>query len=217
MTTIDYFTREAFREFAGDTPAEKYDDAQIDMAQEEVIATLEEWAHCAWPNVTGVAGDGTALARRSTTDIFDGGPGPFVLTKWPVFAISDITVDGDALAADGYYLYNESGVLRPVNAIMPVPRILVVTYTYGFNACPPQVKRPAMMATKTRLDQGQFSNRRTDKIPRRVTQYNTEGTTFQMNLSGEEDADPWPWDPDSARDVRSYFARTRRHTMGAMV
>lgn len=66
---IDYFTRDEFREFTHDLVAPyRYQDADIDRAQDHVIRALEAWANSAWPNIPQLGlGDMTVNDATLTT------------------------------------------------------------------------------------------------------------------------------------------------------
>ena len=47
----DYFTVDEFRVFAGEKKGGAFSEAEINEAQQEVIDSLEIWAHSAWPSL----------------------------------------------------------------------------------------------------------------------------------------------------------------------
>lgn len=210
----DYFTRAEFRSFAGDPGGASpvYSDAEIDDAQAEVIDHLEQWAMSAWPNVTGADGDGTAATRRSTSEVFDPDK-VFLLGRLPAGEVTEITVDGEVVADDTYFAYLDEGYVSVNNGLGSSPRDVVITYTYGFESTPFSIKRAAMQATKSLLDQSRSQGK---KIPSNVQQYQTEGTTFVFDENRDDFLRPWPWDPDASQLVRSYWSSERPMTVGAV-
>ena len=69
---MDYVTRAEFRKFAGQQGGGKYNEEQIDNAQEEVIERLEDWAHSAWPNVGVSIGTGSITQADKTLTLTSG-------------------------------------------------------------------------------------------------------------------------------------------------
>lgn len=80
-------------------------------------------------------------------------------------------------------------------------------FTFGATECPIEIKRPAIEAAQKLAKTEQFRSR----IPRNVTSYRTEGTTFVMDAATREMA-PWPWDDNASTDVRTYWMPSRSQT-----
>jgi hypothetical protein len=146
--------------------------------------------------------DGTAQDARSRTETFDGGKDLLLLGRVPVIALTTFTRDGVAVASTDYDLYPETGTIRFESPALSGRRVFVVTYTYGFQACPWSVKRPAILAAKTLLTKQEGRS----GIPAGVTAYTSEGTRFELDgekrIGGEG---PWPWDQDASRSVSAYW------------
>lgn len=212
----DYFTVDEFRRFAGERAGGKYSEDAIIEAQEEVISTLEAWARSAWPNVTGTAGDGTALAEREMTEELEyTGAKKLFTSMVPIIEVVSLNTISDVgitvVAVENYRVMERQGVIR-----LAAPPLrgtwgeYEITYTYGFTSCPREVKRPAMQATQALL--------RSDtpgKVPDKVSQMTTEATTFLYGTAGTQLAGPWPWAPDASEALRSFWGRDRPRRAGA--
>lgn len=215
---IDYFTRAEFREYANDPAgaSERYSNADIDRAQAEVIERLEAWAHTAWPNVTGANGDGTAAARRATSETLDAYDAQLVLAAYPIVAPLTAFTAGDpptTVPLTSYDVHPERGLIEFGSELeVRLPRHYVVTYSYGYTATPMSIKRPAMQATKTLLDRGEGRS----GIPPNVRTYTTETATFEFDEEPDQPYKPWPWDESASRDVRSFWLPNRAPTVGAI-
>ena len=209
----DYFTRAEFRNFVGDTAdPQKYSDSAIDEAQKEVIDELERWADSAWPNVTGIDGDGTAAAPRSAVETFDPDES-FIVSRVPIIEITEITDDAVVVDATRYDVYLEEGVIAAPNGLGSKVRGVVISYTYGFDSTPFAVKHAAMQATKAMLDQAKGKGSR---IPPNTSQMQTETTTLVFKDVTDDNLRPWPWAPSASQAVRSYWSDQRPMTAGAI-
>lgn len=172
--------------------------------------TVAELATNAGTLVSGVAvkwgdGDGTAQSPRSRTETVDAKGDALLLGRIPVIALTTFTRDAVAVDADLYNLYPETGRIWFDNDQLEDRRVIVVTYTYGFQSCPWSVKRPAILAAKSLLT-GQEGR---SAIPSNVKAYTSEGTRFELDGEQKSGGGPWPWDTAASRIVSSYWSPRR--------
>lgn len=169
--------------------------------------TVAELATNAGTTVSGVSvkwgdGDGTAQAPRTRTETVDAKGDVLLLSRHPVIALTTFTRDGEAIDADTYSFYPDIGKIWFDADQLEGRRVLVATYTYGFQSTPWSVKRPAILAAKSLLT-GQEGR---SAIPAGVTSYTTEGTRFELGDTPKAgDVGPWPWDVSASRQVVSYW------------
>lgn len=126
----------------------------------------------------------------------------------PEIGYTDIGSTQDFL--DGYFLDTDIGAVKwgrsvggypPSYRFEPLMAKLTVVYQYGYIETPWAVKRPCIKSTKTLLDQDQ---NRGGKVPRNVSRYETEKTTFDFGKKPGR-AKPWPWDPIASDDINGYW------------
>lgn len=150
-------------------------------------------------------GDGTAQSPRTRTETVDAKGDVLLLSRHPVIALTTFNRDAVAIAADTYNLYPEIGKVWFDNDQLEARRILVVTYTYGFQSCPWSVKRPAILAAKSLLT-GQEGR---SAIPAGVTSYTSEGTRFELGEQPKAGEGPWPWDTSASKQIVSFWGPRR--------
>lgn len=86
---------------------------------------------------------GQALEEAETTETLDGnGREELNLSRWPVSDVASVAEDGEALTFDDDYRWSASGVLYRVDGWWEdKPRIVVVTYTAGWDPIPTKMKQ----------------------------------------------------------------------------
>lgn len=92
---------------------------------------------------TGLVEDeiGQSLVLGSTTDNLDGtGSNSLVLSRWPVTAVTSVTVDGVALVAGEDYKWERAGILTRIGGVWGCDEKITVVYTAGYDPIPPSVK-----------------------------------------------------------------------------
>lgn len=80
------------------------------------------------------------VAVRTVVETVNAGRSSLVLRQAPVVAVTSVTVDGTALAADTYALHASSGVVySPTGAVLGNGTTTVVTYTAGRPVVPADI------------------------------------------------------------------------------
>jgi hypothetical protein len=211
----DYFTRAEYRLWF---PGTLHTDEQIDGAQAVVIDHIERWARSAWPNVTGVEGDGTAAAPRSRIETIETDKPDIFLERVPVIAVASVTVDGILAVVDDHYTTDLAlGIVGFHYGPDGFTVEAVTTYTYGHTSTPPAIKHAAMLATYSYIEANRpDGGGGAGAIPPNVESYTTEGTTFVMRDEdiGDDAFRPFDWDMVASRMVRSFWAPDRPRVVG---
>lgn len=197
----DYFTEDDFREVVHDsTSPYRYETADIDRAQEEVIDRLERYARTSW----------TARARTQT----ERSTAPLLLfDRVPVLAVTSVTLDGTAFTLSDLEMHFAIGRIRwgdwsiPGSPRLSTPGLVSIIYTYGFDyaagAVPWSIRRPCIQASRTLLD----GEEERGKIPRNTLRYSSERTDLTLGRRGA--GKPWPWDSGASDDIRTYWDSSR--------
>lgn len=150
---------------------------------------------------------GTAATPRSITHKQMWRVPLYTLSRKPVIELTSFTLaDVDV---EDYTLLEDEATLRWMDwdgkpPEFDGPRLLEVSYSFGFTSTPEPVKRPCIRATEALL----LTEEQRGGIPRNVDRYSTEATTFDFNRPNRRTL-PWPWDEDSSEDVRAYWDRDR--------
>lgn len=166
-----------------------------------------------------VAGYAITPRREVHTRILrDPGEPLILLPKLPILHIVSVYENDDEVTAaditnyssDDYLADMAAGIIRWGDwcswprPTTDGPNKITITYDYGYTETPEEVKTPCVQAVETRLDSQEGRGR----IPRNVTQYTTERTTFVFGM-GVKPVVPWPWDANASEDIRSYWEETR--------
>lgn len=187
-----YFSEAEYREVTGDDGSPpKASTSDISRSHDEVVARLEAWARSAW-------------VPRSTTQTEIGWNPLVLLSRQPLRSITTFTADGDTVTD---YDVDAGGLVRWLdwsNDRVPrffSPATISVTYSYGFDAPGWEVKRPCIQAAESLLGKQEGRSR----IPKNVTAYRTEGTSFDLSRDVGSRTRPWPWDPYASNDIRQFW------------
>jgi hypothetical protein len=173
------------------------------------------------PAAVTVAREGFTLNPRTMTfKKYLQRPGEplILLPRRPVIGVSRLSLNGVEIApadvavfsSSEYTIDLEAGILRwgdwyTGRPTTPPPHYVEVDFQFGFTSTPDEVKRPCIFATETLLRQQDTNTR----IPRNVTSYTTDATSFKMDGGGDVDYEPWPWDMEATSDMCSYWKSQR--------
>lgn len=197
----DYFTVAEFREVTGDenTPQRRYEDTDILETQEEVVGYLEQWAHSAWVPRTATEASLLRVGQLYTQHV-------------PVRSVSAWSLSGTAQVPTSYTLELNAGIIRFGDWEFGLPKLWpyqasILVYDYGFTTPPRLVKSACIKATRSMLDEEEGRS----KIPARTVRYSSERTDIELTL--DDDIQPWPWDPTQSARMRAYWGRHRPRTL----
>lgn len=211
----DYFTEAEYRELTNDNKSPYWVTAEdITRAGTEVVNRLERWARSAWPTIVDPKEAREATERYRLL----GGEMMILTRRVPIIEVSELIIndttyseaDLTAFSASDYLVEYDSGIIRIGDwdrfprPTAVYPQMVEITYTYGFIETPEEIKAPCILATESRLRKEDSRGR----IPRNVTSYSTEKTTFNFMRKSAPD-EPWPWDWDASADVQAYWLPSR--------
>lgn len=143
--------------------------------------------------------------------------GEYPLSRLPVRQITSVTLDG--VAVTDYVLW-PSGVVRfgtgypftyPEDRWYPFSGYgrLAITYSYGFDEPNWTVKRAAILATHSLLNDIAGSPE-SSKLPSNTSRYSVSNTTLELDpASSQTDTQPWPWDVRASNLVTTYWGPRR--------
>lgn len=139
---MPYVTVAEIRAMPNVADTTKFPDATVEAAIDWFEATFEDYTNVAW-------------VPRSVTETYDGSGSSLLLRRWPVRAVTAITTY--AGTASTAYTADELAALRVGDghieaAHLPYgTRNVEVTYEYGYDKPPADVKRAAKIAVRDHL------------------------------------------------------------------
>lgn len=199
----DYFTEDEYRTITGDdTVPYKAKRSEIMVAHEEAMERLESYARSAW-------------RPKYARQVFRTNRPLITLKRYPISAISGLTVDGSTWTAGDDWLSGdftvdeESGVIRlgdwrGGDPFWDYDVAIEIDYVYGFNEVPWAIKRPMIEACASLIRAWEGDS----KLPRNTSTYTADRTTVELRKDRGL-IKPWPWDERASQDVRSYWESYR--------